>query len=74
MFGGLLVLPIVGVVAAGGWTNLTTELQSTDENLLRPMGQYGFSVAGIMGLPHFRGQFSACDFLLLTAPPFEVDG
>ena len=27
-----------------------------------------------LDLPHFRGQFSACDFLLLTAPPFEVDG
>ena len=53
MFGGLLVLPIVGVVAAGGWTNLTTELQSTDENLLRPMGQYGFSVAGIISAVGF---------------------
>ena len=53
MFGGLLVLPIVGVVAAGGWTNLMTELQSTDSNLLLPMGQYGFSVPGIISAVGF---------------------
>ena len=34
----------------------------------------GYHINENVQLPHFRGQFSACDFLLLTAPPFEVDG
>ena len=53
MFAGLLVLPIVGISAAGGWTNLMSQLQSIDSNLLRPMGQYGFSVPGVISVVSF---------------------
>ncbi len=42
----LLVLPVVGVRAAGGWTEMMSGLQEADPALLRPLGEYGFSIAG----------------------------
>ncbi len=55
MFGGLLTMPIVGIVAAGGWTSLMSQLQAIDPNLLRPMGQMGFSAAGLASALGFLG-------------------
>ncbi|MEE8460878.1 MAG: sodium/proline symporter, partial [Acidobacteriota bacterium] len=46
MFLGLLILPVVGIAAAGGWTSLMSQLQSVDPSLLLPMGKFGFSVSG----------------------------
>ncbi len=48
VFGGLLVLPIVEVVAAGGWGETMSQLQSQDPNLLLPMGELGLSTAGVI--------------------------
>jgi sodium/proline symporter len=47
MFFCLALLPIVGIVAAGGWTNMMSTLGATDPNLLRPMGEYGITVPGV---------------------------
>ncbi len=55
MFGGLLVLPIVGISAAGGWGPLMERLQLADPNLLKPMGEFGFSTAGVMSALGFMG-------------------
>ena len=72
MFGGLLVLPIVGIVAVGGWDELTSRLQSTDPNLLLPLGELGPSIEGwvsalsfvgiglaFLGAPHLLTRFIA---------------
>lgn len=55
MFGGLLALPIVGIVAAGGWTSMMSQLQAIDPNLLKPMGQLGFTAAGVASAVGFIG-------------------
>jgi len=55
MFSGLLVMPIVGIAAAGGWTSLVSRLQAIDPNLLRPMGEFGLSPAGIASALGFVG-------------------
>jgi sodium/proline symporter len=55
MFGGLLVLPFVGIAAAGGWTSLISQLQSADPSLLLPMGKYGFSLEGVISALSFVG-------------------
>jgi sodium/proline symporter len=55
MFGGLLLLPIVGIVAVGGWTSLTSQLHAVDPNLLKPMGAMGWSAAGIASAVGFIG-------------------
>ena len=55
MFGGLLVLPIVGIAATGGWTSMTSQLQSIDPNLLKPMGEFGLSVPGVVSAVGFVG-------------------
>ncbi|MFQ5789121.1 MAG: sodium/proline symporter [Acidobacteriota bacterium] len=55
MFGGLLVLPIVGIVAVGGWSNMVSQLQSVDPSLLLPMGEYGVSLEGVMSAASFVG-------------------
>lgn len=72
MFGGLLVLPIVGIVAVGGWGELTSQLRSTDPNLLLPLGELGPSIEGwasalsfvgigfaFLGAPHLLTRFIA---------------
>lgn len=55
MFSGLLVLPIVGIATVGGWRELTTQLRSIDPSLLQPMGQLGWSAAGISSAIGFMG-------------------
>jgi sodium/proline symporter len=55
MFGALLLLPFVGIAAAGGWTDLMSQLRSADPNLLLPMGEYGVSMKGVMSAVSFLG-------------------
>jgi len=55
MFTGLLVLPIVGIAAAGGWLPLMDQLRSLDPALLEPMGSFGFSLAGVLSALSFAG-------------------
>jgi sodium/proline symporter len=64
MFGGLLVLPVVGIASVGGWSELTSRLQSIDPNLLRPLGALGFSVRGCASALSFIG----IGFAFLGAP------
>ncbi len=64
MFGGLLVLPIVGIAAAGGWGETMSQLHSQDPNLLLPMGELGFSTAGVISALSFVG----IGFAFLGAP------
>jgi sodium/proline symporter len=52
---GLLVLPIVGFVAAGGWIAVTSGLATQDPSLLRPMGSFGFSLPGVISALGFVG-------------------
>ena len=47
MFGCLITLPIVGVVAAGGLSEMFSALAAADPALLRPMGEFGLGPAGI---------------------------
>jgi len=51
----LLVLPVVGILEAGGWGAMTSALESADPALLRPMGSYGLSAAGIASALGFVG-------------------
>ncbi len=55
MFAGLLTLPIVGIAAAGGWSNLMSNLHSADPTLLKPMGEFGFTVKGVVSAASFVG-------------------
>lgn len=53
MFGALLLLPIVGIAAAGGWGAMTEQLRAADPSLLLPMGEYGVSTAGVLSAVSF---------------------
>jgi sodium/proline symporter len=64
MFGGLLVLPVVGIGAVGGWSELVSRLEAIDPNLLRPLGELGPSVRGWMSALSFIG----IGFAFLGAP------
>ena len=55
MFLGLLLLPIVGIVATGGWDAMMAKLDAADPSLLQPMGPSGFSVAGVISAVSFIG-------------------
>ena len=55
MLGGLLVLPIVGVAAAGGWTAMIDALRVADPLLLTPMGSFGLSIEGAISAVSFAG-------------------
>ncbi len=55
MFLGLLILPIVGIAAAGGWGPLTSQLRTADPGLLQPMGRFGLSAAGVASAVSFLG-------------------
>jgi sodium/proline symporter len=55
MFGGLLVLPFVGVAAAGGWTPMIEALRTIDPALLRPMGSHGATLPGLVSAVGFVG-------------------
>ncbi|HSM05031.1 MAG TPA: sodium/proline symporter [Longimicrobiales bacterium] len=47
MLGCLVTLPVVGVLAAGGWDAVMGTLAAEDPALLRPMGVYGVTAAGV---------------------------
>ena len=47
MLGCLITLPIVGVIAAGGLSEMFSALGAADPALLRPMGEFGLGPAGI---------------------------
>ena len=55
MFSGLLVLPVVGILAAGGWGELTDQLRAIDPYLIEPMGRLGWSPGGIASAVGFMG-------------------
>ncbi|MCH7777816.1 MAG: sodium/proline symporter, partial [Gemmatimonadetes bacterium] len=64
MFLGLLILPIVGFVAAGGWAAVMSGLLAEDPAFLRPMGELGLSVPGVISAVGFV----AIGFAFLGAP------
>ncbi len=68
MFLALLVLPIVAMVAAGGWPNVMDALHTEDPALLRPMGSLGLTVAGIVS----AAGFVAVGFAFTGAPQLLV--
>jgi sodium/proline symporter len=47
MLGCLITLPIVGIAAAGGWSEMLSALRAQDAALLDPMGSFGLGPAGI---------------------------
>jgi sodium/proline symporter len=55
MLACLIVLPVVGIVAAGGWSAMISNLGTQDPFLLTPMGKEGFSVEGIIAVVGFMG-------------------
>lgn len=55
MFLGLLVLPVVGIAAAGGWGSMVSQLGAIDPDLLKPMGELGISVEGVVSAVSFVG-------------------
>jgi sodium/proline symporter len=64
MFLGLLILPIVGFVAAGGWAAVMSGLFAENPAFLRPMGELGLSVPGVISAVGFVG----IGFAFLGAP------
>ncbi len=55
MLGCLLTLPVVGIAAVGGWGPLVAGLRAADPALLRPMGSFGLSLAGVISAAGFVG-------------------
>jgi len=55
MFAGLLALPFVGIAAAGGWTAMIEGLRDIDPALLRPMGEFGWTLPGVVNAAGFLG-------------------
>ncbi|HSR40703.1 MAG TPA: sodium/proline symporter, partial [Longimicrobiales bacterium] len=53
MFGALVVLPFVTFAAAGGWEAVMGALAAEDPALLRPMGSYGLTAAGVASAAGF---------------------
>jgi sodium/proline symporter len=64
MLGCLVTLPLVAFPAAGGWGGVMASLEAADPALLRPMGQFGFSVAGVAS----AFGFIAIGFAFLGSP------
>lgn len=64
MLACLVVLPIVGVRAAGGFGEMFSALKAADPALLRPMGDFGLGVAGIAS----AFGFVAIGFAFLGSP------
>ncbi len=48
MLGCLVTMPIVGIAAAGGFSSLMAQLQAVDPALLRPMGEFGVTLPGVI--------------------------
>lgn len=55
MFACLVVLPIVAIPAAGGWTEVMGALHAEDPALLRPMGSFGLTLPGVISAAGFVG-------------------
>ena len=55
MFVCLLVLPIAGIQAAGGWGEVMAGIGEVDAGLLRPMGGSGLSTRGLINALGFAG-------------------
>ena len=55
MVGGLVMLPIAGIAAAGGWNEVVGALQAADPDLLRAMGSHGATWAGVLSAASFAG-------------------
>jgi sodium/proline symporter len=53
MFVCLLVLPIAGIAAAGGWTAMLDSVRAQDASLLEPLGGLGFTPAGFASVAGF---------------------
>ncbi|NNE38615.1 MAG: sodium/proline symporter, partial [Gammaproteobacteria bacterium] len=68
MVGCLFVLPIVGIAAAGGWTEMMSGLNSIDPSLLKPMGEHGISGLGIASALGFI----AIGFAFLGSPQLLI--
>ncbi len=68
MLGCLVTLPIVAIPAAGGFTGVMETLGSADPALLRPMGSFGLSVAGVASALGFV----AIGFAFLGSPQLLV--
>lgn len=49
----LVVLPVVGIAAVGGWTPMIDGLRAEDANLLGLMGANGFSLRGVIDVAGF---------------------
>ncbi|HSG50149.1 MAG TPA: hypothetical protein VLA43_20150, partial [Longimicrobiales bacterium] len=64
MLGCLVTLPLVAFPAAGGWSGVMTALEAADPNLLKPMGAFGLSAAGIAS----AFGFVAIGFAFLGSP------
>jgi sodium/proline symporter len=64
MLACLVVLPIVGVRAAGGFGEMFSALEAADPALLRPMGEFGLGAAGIAS----AFGFVAIGFAFLGSP------
>ena len=55
MFLCLLALPIVGIAAAGGWTETVASLRAQNPALLEPMGGLGLGITGWVSVLGFAG-------------------
>ncbi|HLV01271.1 MAG TPA: sodium/proline symporter [Acidobacteriota bacterium] len=55
MFLSMILIPVVGIMAIGGWTPLMEALGRSDPSLLWPMGGYGVSLEGVMSALGFVG-------------------
>jgi sodium/proline symporter len=64
MLGCLVTLPLVAIPAAGGFTETMSALEAVDPALLRPMGEFGLSLAGIIS----AFGFVAIGFAFLGSP------
>ncbi len=51
----LLVVPLVGIRAAGGWGEMWSALEAADPALLRPMGSLGLTLPGVISAAGFVG-------------------
>lgn len=68
MLGCLVTLPLVAIPAAGGWSGTMAALEAVDPNLLKPMGAFGLSVAGVAS----AAGFVAIGFAFLGSPQLLV--
>ena len=64
MLGCLVTLPVVAIPAAGGFTATMGALEAADPALLRPMGEFGLSAAGVAS----AFGFVAIGFAFLGSP------